>query len=567
MNETPSATAILAPIWRRKWLILIVGIVVAGATYLYYKQKPLTFQSETQLYLSAGSEQTAGEKGVSGKNLGLTASAQPTIINSIVAEEARHQLKGQRNHTAKVASKGKIKAKANEKSQFVNVTTQARTPRASALLANTVAAVYIRRQHTQYERGLINQLKIAHRQLNRIETPVLATKGSKLTDTAASQGNVIREAQLQSHINTLEAQLQVKGVEQLKPAKPRSARLLGPAPKKNAEFGFVIALLLASIAAFALGRLDRRLRVLGDIEAVYPTQMLTVLPTVRRPVVDRGGYPSPSRLLLEPMRRLQATLLLADGAPKTNGSSNSAPVTPPAGAGALPPHRAPRSLLFLSAEAGDGRSTVIADLALVQREAGERVAIVEADFRRPSQARLLGVPGTAGLPEVLAGALNLNEALQAVPASQPEPLAAQPYGGGFETATMLAAREQGAVALLPSRAAAVNPPALLAGGAMHEVLHALSQEYDRVLIDAPSPLEVSDAMPLLAAVDGIVLVARAGHTHERSARRLWQLLSNTPSAPILGVVANGIAPREMQRYGISTGSGQRQGWKARLIGR
>ncbi len=193
---------------------------------------------------------------------------------------------------------------------------------------------------------------------------------------------------------------------------------------------------------------------------------------------------------------------------------------------------------------------MIADLALVQREAGERVAIVEADFRRPSQARVLGVPGTAGLPEVLAGALTLGEALQGVPAPQPEPMAAQPRGG-FETATMLAAREHGAVALLPSRAAAVNPPALLASSEMHDVLHTLAQEYDRVLIDVPSPLEVSDAMPLLAAVDAIVLVARAGHTHERSARRLWQLLTNTPSAPILGVVANGITPREMQKYGIS----------------
>ncbi len=58
----------------------------------------------------------------------------------------------------------------------------------------------------------------------------------------------------------------------------------------------------------------------------------------------------------------------------------------------------------------------------------------------------------------------------------------------------------------------------------------------------PSPLEVSDAMPLLAAVDAIVLVARAGHTHERSARRLWQLLASTPTAPVLGVVANGVSP-------------------------
>ena len=565
MNETPSATAIFAPIWRRKWLILIVGIVVAGGTYLYYKHKHPSFQSETQLYLSAGNEQNVGEKGVGGKNSGLTASAQPDIINSVVTEEARHQLKAQHNHTAKVAAKGKIKAKANEKSQFVNITTEAKTPRASALLANTVASTYIRRQHTQYERGLLNQLKITRRQINRIETPVMATKGSKLTDSAASQGNVIREAQLQSHINQLEAELQIKDVEQLKPAKPRGARLLGPAPKKNGEFGFVIGALLAAVAAFALARLDRRLRVLGDIEAVYPAALLTVLPTVRRPVVDRGGYPSPSRVLLEPMRRLQATLLLADGASKTNGSSKAHPVPAPSGDGVLPPRTVPRCLLFLSAEAGEGRSTVIADLALVQREAGERVAIVEADFRRPAQARLLGVPGTAGLPEVLAGALTVGEALQPVPAPQAEPLSAQPRGG-FETATMLASRDQGTVALLPSRAAAVNPAALLASSEMHELLDGLAQEYDRVLIDVPSPLEVSDAMPLLAAVDAIVVVARAGHTHERSARRLWQLLSNTPSAPILGVVANGITPREMQKYGIST-SGERRGWKARLLGR
>ena len=396
---------------------------------------------------------------------------------------------------------------------------------------------------------------------------MLATKGSKVTDTAASQGNVIREAQLQSRINQLEAQLQIKGVEQLKPAKPRAAQLLGPAPKKNAEFGFVIGLLLASIAAFALGRLDRRLRVLGDIEAVFPTQMLTVLPTVRRPVVDRGGYPSPSRLLLEPMRRLQATLLLADGAPKTNGSSNPAPVAPPARGRGAPAAHGPAHAAVPQRR---GRRRALdrdrrprAGAARSGRARGDRRGRLPPPEPGAGARRARAPPGC---PRCSPGRSTLGEALQAVPAPQPEPLAAQPRGG-FETATMLAAREHGAVALLPSRAAAVNPPALLASAEMHEVLHALAQDYDRVLIDVPSPLEVSDAMPLLAAVDAIVLVARAGHTHERSARRLWQLLSNTPSAPILGVVANGIAPREMQKYGISTGSGERRGWKARLIGR
>ena len=52
-------------------------------------------------------------------------------------------------------------------------------------------------------------------------------------------------------------------------------------------------------------------------------------------------------------------------------------------------------------------------------------------------------------------------------------------------------------------------------------------------------------MPLLGIVEAIVLVARIGHTHEHSAAQLHQLLSRTPTAPILGVVANGVPRAEI----------------------
>jgi len=101
---------------------------------------------------------------------------------------------------------------------------------------------------------------------------------------------------------------------------------------------------------------------------------------------------------------------------------------------------------------------------------------------------------------------------------------------------------------------------------MSEVLHALNEDCDHVLLDAPSPLEFSDAMPLLAAVDGIVIVARLGHTRERSAVRLRQLLERTPSAPVLGAVANGVSQREVEKYGMSAGAVRRD-WLSRLTGR
>jgi Mrp family chromosome partitioning ATPase len=96
---------------------------------------------------------------------------------------------------------------------------------------------------------------------------------------------------------------------------------------------------------------------------------------------------------------------------------------------------------------------------------------------------------------------------------------------------------------------APNPQVLLAGEAMAELVRSATAEQDHVLIDGPSPLQVSDVVPLLPVVEGIVVVARLGYLRESSARRLRQLLDRTPSAPLLGVIANGVGRREARKHG------------------
>ncbi|MHB8233147.1 MAG: Wzz/FepE/Etk N-terminal domain-containing protein, partial [Solirubrobacteraceae bacterium] len=83
MNETTDATAIFAPIWRRKWLILIVAVLVAAGTYFYYKRQPSLFQASTQLYLAAGAEEQISEKGT-GRSTAANAGTHAALINSIV---------------------------------------------------------------------------------------------------------------------------------------------------------------------------------------------------------------------------------------------------------------------------------------------------------------------------------------------------------------------------------------------------------------------------------------------------------------------------------------------------
>ncbi len=333
-------------------------------------------------------------------------------------------------------------------------------------------------------------------------------------------------------------------MRQVKPAKPRASTLVSPHPRKNAEFAFVLALVLGAFAAFFSSRFNRRLRTLADIEGTLHQEVLTSLPKVRAPIVKRDGWITPSRHLVEPLRRLQTTLMLEH----LPGEAQ---------------HSSPRSILFVSAEPGDGKSTIAADLALVHSEGGEQVMLIEADFRRPVQARALGVEPDRGLSDVLTGRLVLADALQVVHSMAGQVAAAPSTNGAVATA--VGTQMAGAVWALAAGPPVPNPPALLAGAAMADLVRSAAEDYDRVVIDAPGPLAVSDVMPLLGLVEAIVIVARVGHTREQAAVQLHQLLARTPTAPVLGVVANGVPRAEISKYGA--GATPQRRWPGSLVGR
>jgi Mrp family chromosome partitioning ATPase len=539
MNDTTDALAILAPIWRRKWFILIVAVLVAAGSYLYYKHQPQVFKSTTELYLLAGSEEQQAEKGGRGRS-SLNAAAQAQLITSVVHEFVKRELHKEKGKVAKSAAKGKARAKASEKSAFITITTEAHSAKGAALLANTLARAYIGRQHAQFMRGLRRTISIAQRQLRRIETPhKLGARGGKNGGgVGVSATQQIQVANLNSKINQLESQLNVKAVQQIKPAKPNAAVQLAPHPRKNAKFGFVIGLILASLAAFLLNRLDRRLRTVQDVESALEAPVIAVVPQVKKPIVTRDGAPAPARALLESLRKLDVTLKLPAA---LNGTRTAAP----------------KSILFIGVEAGEGTSSVVAGLALAEREAGGRTALIDANLRRPVQGSLLGLTGTRGLLDVIAGAVPLSAVAQpvaqpaAVSSSPPSPEQPQTGGaGGAPVATALA-QVAGTLSVLVANAGAPNPQALLASPAMSTVLEATAEENEHVLIDSAPLLEVSDAIPLLPIVDGIVIVVRLGHTSTASAARMRQQLGRTSSAPVLGVVANGATRKEVGKQGVA----------------
>jgi non-specific protein-tyrosine kinase len=542
MNETTDASAIFAPIWRRKWLILAVGIIVAAGSYLYYKRQRPTYQATTQVFLGASEEgQVPGER-TSTKARGPLSEDQAAVINTIVVEQVRHRLRAE--HKGALARGARVKARAKEKSEFITITSEAHSSKGAALLANLTAQAYIKRRTDASRRAVERALAISRRQLRQIqaaelakaETPTKKKSGSGSAGssgaTAPSTSSVLREANLSSKINQLESSLGTIPAQQVKPATAASAQLLSPKPRRDAIFGFVIGLVLAAIAAYAFSRFDSRLRSIAAIEAETGFPLLAAMPKVRRPIVRGTAQPPrPSMRLLEPLRRLESALRLP-------------------GSGASSERSLPRVSLFVSPDPGDGKSTIVAGLALALRDAGERVVIVEANFRRPVQSRLLGVGEDGRLAAVLTGRLDVEEAAQRVmPALAAEFPHQDAAGNGIATAVQA---DVGSLFLVGGDRSVANPPALLGQESAVDLLDSLAERFDYVLIDAPSPLEVSDVMPLLGVVGRIVVVARADNSREASARRLRELLERPSCAPVTGVVANCVAQGELKRYGFSS---------------
>ncbi|WP_408897269.1 polysaccharide biosynthesis tyrosine autokinase [Nocardioides sp. R1-1] len=173
----------------------------------------------------------------------------------------------------------------------------------------------------------------------------------------------------------------------------------------------------------------------------------------------------------------------------------------------------PRAIVVTSSVAGEGKSTVAANLARVIASGGQRVVLVDGDLRRPTVHEIFDLDQSAGLSQVIAGTVSLEDALQ-------------------ET------RHDGLQVLTAGRIPH-NPSELLGSNKMRLLLERLRAE-SFVVIDSPPLLPVTDGALLTAAADGALLVARSGVTrraHLAQASRNVQAVDGR----LLGLVMNGVS--------------------------
>ena len=171
-----------------------------------------------------------------------------------------------------------------------------------------------------------------------------------------------------------------------------------------------------------------------------------------------------------------------------------------------------KTLACTSPMPGEGKSTTVANLAVTFVQQGKKILLIDADLRRPTLHRLMGIESEIGLTNLLTRRCEIDEAIV--------------------TKTRISGLH-----VLPCGPVPPNPSEMLGSNMMKELMEELLEIYDMILFDTPPVLAVTDALVLSKFCDGMLLVLRSQQTEKKDLLKAKELLDRS-NANIIGVIMN-----------------------------
>ena len=287
----------------------------------------------------------------------------------------------------------------------------------------------------------------------------------------------------------------------------------------NLAIGLVLGLVLGGGTAFARGYFDQTIRSPAELESELGLPFLGILPSLS----DRaksGGYHSrrhrhggqnqhgstvPDEMNMELIAHTLPTSHAAECARVIRTSLTFSS-----------PDKPYRRILVTSGSPSEGKTTVAVSLSIAFAQAGQKVLILDADLRRARMHRVFRCPNADGVSTALQDSAALERAL--IQTKVPN------------------------LTLLPGGPHVPNPAEILQSDRFDQLLEELSSRFDRIIIDSPPVLAVTDATILSSRVDASVLVVRVGRSKLNAMRQALRKLQEVTTTPIAGVVLNALEP-------------------------
>jgi len=503
---------------RRKVFVVVVMLLILGASVAYTNRRSPYYEAHATVLVNP--TPAGGNNG----NLGTPNLENETtlLLSDAVSTAARTAL----GDPAGAASEGSVSAGSTPNSSIITVSASSVSPERAAKLANTYATTYVASRvadQAGYYDGLVNSINAELTTL----APVIADETTRLdkmdqdrTFYEALPQDVARNstlAQIANDRGVLSAQYgtdtnrqralqsQLLDIQRTRTIQAPAGVVISsagvpgsPAGVPNWAIvlaGLVVGFALATVMAFLLERLDRSAQTAKDVELAIGRRVIGAVPRFswrfRRgqwALVMANDRPARSlQPTREAYRRLRSSLLFlarAQGA---------------------------QSIVITSSQALEGKSTTAANLAATLALAGNRVALVSADLRRPSLERLFDISNDTGLSTYLSGHSS-SVRVESVP--------------GFDS-----------LIFVPAGPEPRNPGELLGSPRFAELIATLCSQVDLVIIDTPPLGAAADALSAAAIADGVVLVVDGKRTETTELLAIRNELDRS-GGTLLGAVLN-----------------------------
>lgn len=508
---------------RRKFIIIVVTLVVVGLAVGITMLRPKIYEGEATLVI-----ETPIEKKITQPN------APTEVTDADVQTEAElmqsRRIVRQINNELGYAPKVHIQT--IEGTPAVFVSSRNTSAAQAAKEANDFVNTYVKIRQDTIAKTYLNAIDDVGKQMDNLDKEVandknrvqeinyqlatgtvdpetagvLRAEAARLRTLTSPATVLKRQQDLQQKLDTLNTNLALsrRGENYTVSGSAVPTVPVEPRPVRTGFIAFGLGLLLALVVAFMRDYFDDTLRTKEDLDAASGgVPVLALIPAV-------PGWRDRSQTVLESVSHPHSA---ASEAYRTLRTSLAFAAI----------NRRIGIIHLTSSSSGEGKTTTAANLAVTLANTGKRVVLVDCDLRRPRVHQFFGLDNKVGFASVLLGEIEAADALQPVPGVK-------------------------GLSILPSGPPPPNPAELLSTRAARQILDAMAEVGDYVVVDSPPLLPVADAVTLAGYADATILLVAAKATTRRSLHRSLEMLEQI-DAPLEGILFNGVGREATYGYG------------------
>jgi non-specific protein-tyrosine kinase len=485
--------AYLTILWRRKWVIVVTTVIAVTVVVIGTLMMIPEYEASTTLRIA-----TAVRGSVDRVDYDVQYAER--LMNTHAGIATSRPVLDELVQRLDLDEPPNVEVHVPANSELMQITVYAQNPDVAAQAANALAEIVIAQSRDLYisarmaaQETLSQRLAQLEAELNQawLERENLVSQSPDDSERIATATRLIalKERQYADLLAEYDQTVVRDSLHANTPVvfEPADTPLVPSKPnmKQNIALGVLMGLIGGIGLAFLFENLDTRLRTTEQITAAANLPAVGMIPVAgKQPEYTILNGDSP---LGEAVRRLRTNIF-------------------------APNQEAPyKTLIITSAEPGEGKSTILASLAVALAQSGRQVIAVDSDLRRPTLHKMFHFSNHMGLSNVLKQKITLAKAVQHT--TNPE------------------------VHVLTSGPSPSNPAELLSSPQMVALIEQLAQQFDIVLLDTPSLLAVADAAVLAPIVDGVLLVVGRVPARTETVQAARRQLEDV-RAKSIGVVVN-----------------------------